>query len=199
MIISDRELDQGLPRRGVKVKRLEKVRRNVRAYSKDLLSSGQEWEREMRQNGGVQWEAWESVLPPAIKTRKAGPRISEQPRQPALTDRHRKRLFLATDRIPLPISSSPSMDFEKVGMPGSRSNGSGIDHLTSAASRDSLIDKREKFGSLADKSWSEFEGFGFGDSVNKDRLEFNVHEGAKKVSRLYYCNGHVPVIDLARL
>ena len=182
MIISDRELDQGLPRRGVKVKRLEKVRRYVRAYSKDLLSSGQEWGQEMKQCGGVQWEAWESVLPPVVKTRRSGPRVSEQPRQPSLTDRQRKRLFLASDTIPLPISSSPSISFEKVDVPGSQSNGSGINQSASATSRDSLVNRQEKYGSLADKSWSEFEGFGFGEGVNKDRLEFNLNEGAKKVS-----------------
>lgn len=184
MIISDRELDQGLPRRGVKVKRLEKVRRYVRAYSKDLLSSAQEWEQEMKQCGGIQWEAWESVLPPVVKTRRSGPRVSEQPRQPSLTDRQRKRLFLASDTIPLPISSSPSMGFEKVDVPGSQSNGSGINQLASATSRDSLVNRQEKYGSLADKSWSEFEGFGFGEGVNKDRLEFNLNEGAKKVRRI---------------
>jgi hypothetical protein len=181
MIISDRELDQGLPRRGVKVKRLEKVRRNVRAYSKDLTSSAQDWEREMRQHGGVRWDAWESVLPPPSSTRRSRPHVSEQPRQPFLSEKHRKRLFLATDTIPLPFSSSPSNGFEKVETPTSGSGGLISSQIASTSSHDSLAGKYGGYGSVADQTWREFEGFGFGDGLDRSKLDFNLYEGAKKV------------------
>ena len=183
MIISDRELDQGLPRRGVKVKRLEKVRRSVRAYSKDLTSSAQDWEREMRQHGGIRWEAWESILPPASNNRTPGPRVTEQPRQPVLSEKHRKRLFMATETIPFPFSSSPSNGFEKVEMPGSSSRRFGNSLLVTTSSHDSLIDKKDAYGSVADQTWREFEGFGFGDGLDKSKLDFNLYEGAKKVRK----------------
>jgi hypothetical protein len=182
MIVSDRELDQGLPRRGVKVKRLEKIRRNVRAYSRDLSSTGQVWEHELRQHGGIRWEAWEAVLPPPVKSKTPGPRVTEQPHQPRLTEKHRRRLFLATNIIPLPVSSSAVAELDRNHIPRSVSNSSRLSHLTDSPSRNSLVDKRETYGSLADKSWSEFEGFGFGDGVDKNRLDFNLYEGAKKVS-----------------
>lgn len=181
MIISDRELDQGLPRRGVKVKRLEKVRRNVRAYSKDLTSSAQDWEREMRQHGGTRWDAWGSILPPVSNKKAPGPRITEQPRQPVLSEKHRKRLFLATETIPVPFSSSPSHGFEKIEMPSSSSGRTGSSLVASTSSHDSLIDRNNAYGSMADQTWREFEGFGFGDGLDKSKLDFNLYEGAKKV------------------
>jgi hypothetical protein len=189
MIISDRELAQGLPRRGVRVEKLEKIRRTVRAYSKDLISAGQEWPGEMNRYGGKRWEAWESVLPHEHVRRKPGPRVSEGPRLPVLTEKHRKRMNLTADVVPLPSAiSTSSSGFEKICLPGSMSNlsSSFSSELGTRARGSAGVDEEQKYGSLADKSWSEFEEFGFGEGVGKDRLEFNVYEGAKKVGNIEF-------------
>lgn len=52
------------PRQGVRVIRAEGMKRDVRAYSKELFRSGEAWAGELERMGGgrERWEAWQKVL-----------------------------------------------------------------------------------------------------------------------------------------
>jgi hypothetical protein len=56
MIPSDGDLARGGPRRGARVVRCELVRRNVRAYSRDLISAVESWQ--------IKWDVWDKVAGP---------------------------------------------------------------------------------------------------------------------------------------
>lgn len=196
-IISDRELDQGLPRRGVRLRRLEKAHRLVRSYSPNLMSSAQEWAADMKTRG-IQWDAWDRILPPpptAPRKKTGGPRLSESPRLPVVTERHRKRLCLASESIPLPTCtsvSSISSGFEKVSWPDETPEinlGVPLVEQEKATRQHNRLpppsftfNEQGRCSTLAEQSWMEFEGLGFAESLSKERLDFNVNEGAKRVS-----------------
>lgn len=161
------------------MKRLEKARRTVRAYSKDLLAACPEWPTEMGRNGGARWEVWEKVVPPRRAQARRGPRVTEDIPLPHLTPTQKKRLNLDHDTIPLPnrsherAESSPPSGIEARAPMSPPTKGS--------MSKAEESKPNGQYGSLADQTWSDFQGFGFGGGLSKDKLEFNLYEGAKKV------------------
>ncbi len=201
MIMSDRVMDQGLPRKGVKVVKVERATRVVRAYSKDLLRTGQTWTHEIKRNGGSEWVAWNRVVlrtgqpdagletpqrtldPRLPKTTDASP-ISDLPQ---LTDNHCKRLNLEVPIIPTSgfinvasLFSTTSSSSSGGGLTGSSSRESSVTDWTGMPR--TPVANNDKYGSLTDQAWGAFEGLGFDSGKSMSRiLDFDLTESAKEV------------------
>ncbi len=198
MIMSDRVMDRGLPRKGVKVLKVERATRVVRAYSRDLLRTGQTWASDMQRDHGATWDAWERVILEGGRPRGAAsqptlavdarlPKTSEHAKLsdlPQLTDRHCRRLNLDSPIIPtstfasLTAASSGGLS-STPGLVRTDSRGIGDDwsempHTPTGG--------REKYGSLTDQAWGVFEGSGFDNGKPlAQMLVFDLTEGSKEV------------------
>lgn len=160
MLASDSDLATGAPRRGARLIRCERASRTVRAYSKDLLVTAEEWAKD----GKGPSAAWDTVI---LASRRG------EASRPLLTQSFRTKIG-TTELLPLPASSlsnigrGPSAPRSQKGTQGGTA----------------------RWGSLADKEWGMFEegGFGFGQSESNGKendiskmLQFDLTEGAKRV------------------
>jgi hypothetical protein len=198
MIISDRIMDQGVPRKGVKVIKVERATRIVPAYSRELISTGQTWAETMTKTEGIGWPAWERVMlraehPTAPTARKADtdprlPKVTEGPQVsalPKLSRKHCKRLNMDSPILPVSASITMLNNNESLSSTGSMAL------MTSSNTHASFTDfspavaapKHDRYGSLTDQAWGMFEDSGFDSGKGISQLlQFDLTQSAKEVS-----------------
>lgn len=156
------------PRKGAKTIRVVTVRRNVRMYSPDLVKTSASWANRPKGlseiNSLTNSKEWERISPPTLKL------------PPRYSDAYRKRMSL-------PPSFHPDIG------PGSSSLQSSLSSTSSTASMEngqSLTNPGEdRFRSLTDLKWGEFEASGFGDHLTDEKkLQFDLTEGARAARRV---------------
>jgi hypothetical protein len=156
--------ERPLPRKGAKTVRIATVRRNVRMYSPDLVKTAANWATRPKSptevNSLTISKEWERIAPPTLKL------------PPRYSDTYRKRMNL-------PPSFHPD-------------TGPGTSPLQSSLSSAAFIENsplldnpgEDRFRSLTDLKWGEFEASGF-DNVLSDekKLQFDLTEGARAARR----------------
>ena len=168
------------PRRGARTIRLVSVRRNVRMYSPDLVKTAASWAQRPhiatsstsdRSFAGS--KEWERISPPTLKL---PPRYSEA---------YKKRMDLAPNFHPDTGAGSTSSSINAPSLSSS---------ISTASTTSSMLDDKElgllgkkpgedRFKSLTDLKWGEFEMMGFGDLGSDDKkLQFDLTESARAVS-----------------
>jgi hypothetical protein len=166
-------------RRGARTVQVVSVRRNVRMYSPDLVKTAASWAQRPKLTANVGERSlatskeWSRVAPPMLKL---PPRYSENYKK----------------RMDLPLSFHPD-------------TGAGTDSISSIASStlsatSTLFDDRDYFGlnngfstregedrfrSLTDLKWGEFESMGFGVGTDEKKLQFDLTESARSVSSFF--------------
>lgn len=164
-------------RRGARTVRVVSVRRNVRMYSPDLVKSAATWAQRPRPGGNDRGfsasKEWDRIAPATLKL---PPRYSEA---------YKKRMDLPQNFHPETGAGSTAMTM----VPSTSSS-------TSSATSSSLLEDKDLFGvgregedrfrSLTDLKWGEFESMGFGGlGTDEKKLQFDLTEGARTVSNLY--------------
>lgn len=162
--------DRLAPRPGARTIRVVSVRRNVRMYSPDLVKTASSWAT--RTPGGVTnafsgSREWERVCPPTLKL------------PPRYADSYRKRMDLPSNFHPqVTISATASTH--------------------SSASSSTLVDDSDYFGlgkdderfrSLTDLKWGEFESMGFlgsNSDLHEKKLQFDLTESARTVRGFFH-------------
>lgn len=161
------------PRRGARVMRVISVRRNVRMYSPDLVKTASTWAHRSPQstnNGLANSKEWEMIAPPTLKLT---PRYSESYKR----------------KMDLPLTFHPDV------APGVAPVLSTSASLQSTASslQTALLPEldyfglghregEDKFRSLTDLRWGEFESIGFNHLGDEKKLQFDLTESARTVS-----------------
>ncbi|KAF9495534.1 hypothetical protein BDN71DRAFT_1506671 [Pleurotus eryngii] len=170
-------------RRGARTVRVVSVRRNVRVYSADLVKSGASWGyvppsarlNPNSFNALASSKEWQRITPPGMKL---PPRYSES---------YKKRMNMHSSVVPEfgpgPSSSATSSPTSISTTPSFTST------MSSATSLDSMnisLGSREgedRFRSLTDLKWGEFESMGFGglgaDGEAERKLQFDLTESAR--------------------
>jgi len=155
--------ERPLPRKGAKTVRIATVRRNVRMYSPDLVKTAASWASRPRgsseANSLTSSREWERIAPQTLRL------------PPRYSDAYGKRMNL-------PPSFHPDVG------PGASS----LQSRTSSTSVEngSLLTKpgEDRFRSLTDLKWGEFETSGFGNVLADDKkLQFDLTEGARAARR----------------
>ncbi|KAI9507647.1 hypothetical protein F5148DRAFT_1306912 [Russula earlei] len=166
-----RKHDRLQPRRGARTMRVVSVRRNVRMYTPDLVKSAASWAT--RPVSGVmhvpnvfaQSRDWERVAPPTLKL------------TPRYADSFKKRMDLSPNFHPhmgvapsnASISSSTTTESTFADGP---TDYFGIGKPTVAG--------EERFRSLTELKWGEFEAMGFGGlEPSEKKLQFDLTESAR--------------------
>ncbi|KAF9650428.1 hypothetical protein BDM02DRAFT_1433931 [Thelephora ganbajun] len=158
--------ERPLPRKGAKTIRVATVRRNVRMYSPDLVKTAANWASRPKGpnevNSLTSSKEWERI---ALPTLKLFPRYS---------DTYRKRMNL------------PSPFHPDIG-PGASSLQLSLSSTSSTNSIEGgplLNNPEDRFRSLTDLKWGEFEASGFGDLADDKKLQFDLTEGARAARRV---------------
>lgn len=159
--------ERPLPRKGAKTVRIATVRRNVRMYSPDLVKTAAGWASRPRGlnevNSLASSKEWERIAPQTLKL------------PPRYSDAYRKRMNL-------PPSFHPDTG------PGISSLHSSLSSTSSTTSTEngSLLIKpgEDRFRSLTDLKWGEFEASGFGGITDDKKLQFDLTEGARAARRV---------------
>lgn len=181
MITFTKKNERPQPRRGARTIRMISVRRNVRMYSPDLVKSAAGWVT--RPAGGsastdrsfAGSREWERIAPPTLKL---SPRYSEA---------YRKRMVLPPNFHPDTATGTSS--------PVAPSLTSSISTASTVSSflddEHGLLGKKpeeDRFRSLTDLKWGEFEAMGFGGlEPDEKKLQFDLTEGARAVSQDVRC------------
>lgn len=173
-------LERPQPRRGARTIRVVSVRRNVRMYSTDLVKTAVSWGLRPRgptspsDRSFATSKEWDRISPPTLKL------------APRYSDSFRKRMDLPSNFHPdmgsgsstSTISSAPSLSSS----------------ISTSSTTSSLFDDKEpglhigsrtpedRFRSLTDLKWGEFESLGFGGLSDTKKLEFDLTESARAVS-----------------
>ncbi|KAH8105374.1 hypothetical protein BXZ70DRAFT_887431 [Cristinia sonorae] len=174
MISFTKKNERPQPRRGARTIRMISVRRNVRMYSPDLVKSAAGWVTRSY-TGSVSPSAdrsfagskeWDRIAPPTLKL------------APRYSDAYRKRMVLPPNFHPDTGTSSPAAP----SLTSSVSTASTVSSFLDDGELGLLGHKPEedRFRSLTDLKWGEFEAMGFGglDSGEK-KLQFDLTEGAR--------------------
>ncbi|KAI0791288.1 hypothetical protein C8Q75DRAFT_805635 [Abortiporus biennis] len=163
------------PRRGARTVRLVSVRRNVRIYSADLVKTAASWGiRSPGQSSSAGNRSfagskeWERISPPTLKL---PPRYSES---------YRKRMVLPPNFHP---ETGPGSSSSTVSAPSLAST------ISTASTASSFFDgelgmlgkkpEEDRFRSLTDLKWGEFEAMGFGGLGDEKKLQFDLTESAR--------------------
>lgn len=168
MIPSADKLDG--PRRGARTTRLSTVRRNVRLYSPDLVRTAAGWAAH-RNNKLAQSREWGRIAP------------SGRGLPPRFSDAFRKR-------FDLPPTFHPDAGLN-----------AHAQSTSSSSASSTLIDEKEfglggregedRFRSLTDLKWGNFEASGFGGADDK-KLQFDLNESARAVRLLFFYVRRMP-------
>lgn len=163
--LSTQKQERPLPRKGAKTIRVATVRRNVRMYSPDLVKTAAGWANRPKGlseiNSLTNSKEWERISPPSLKL------------PPRYSDSYRKRMNL-------PPSFHPDI-------------GPGASSLQSSTSPSAFVENgpllskpgEDRFRSLTDLKWGEFEASGFGDLLaDEKKLQFDLTEGARAARRV---------------
>lgn len=164
------------PRRGVRTVRLMTVRRNVRMYSPDLVKTAASWADSSApsKNGLLVSKEWARIAPPTLKL------------PPRYSDAYRKRMNMPPNFHPdTGALAAPSLN-------ASSSSSSYGSSLTSSDNNDYFAlgtNSRtgdDRFRSLTDLKWGEFESMGFSGLEDDKKLQFDLTESARTVSFFFY-------------
>lgn len=173
-------------RRGARTVRVLSVRRNVRAYTSDLVKSAASWGSRPKslnpiafpENGLMKSPVWERIAPTSLKL------------LPKYSENYRKKMDM-------PPNFSPDTGYAIP--PSSIAGGSGTTSASSTLSGSTLgalsldtdgfgngvgmggREGEEKFRSLTDLKWGEFESMGFSTGEAEQKLKFDLTEGARTV------------------
>ncbi|KAI8976357.1 hypothetical protein BD414DRAFT_423305 [Trametes punicea] len=161
------------PRRGARTVRVLSVRRNVRMYSPDLVKSAASWGQRPRgavSNAGERAFAgsreWERIAPPTLKL------------PPRYSDAYKKRMDLPPNFHPDTGAGSTSTILPS--LTSSISSASSIGSALFDEKEHGLTGAEDRFRSLTDLKWGEFEAMGFGSLVaDEKKLQFDLTESAR--------------------
>ncbi|KDR72869.1 hypothetical protein GALMADRAFT_73169 [Galerina marginata CBS 339.88] len=164
------------PRRGARTVRVLSVRRNVRMYSPDLVRTASTWAYRPPGSNIIKGLAgskeWDRIAPATLKL---APRYSEG---------YKKRMDLPSNFHP---DVAPGVG------PGLRTSQSASSHMSATSSSSASpslhpdpdyfgIGAREgedRFRSLTDLKWGEFESMGFSGLGDEKKLQFDLTESAR--------------------
>lgn len=164
------------PRRGARTVRVTNVRRNVRMYSPDLVKTAATWAYRPPgsnlNNGLAASKEWDRIAPATLRL---PPRYSEG---------YKKRMDMAANVNP---------DLAPGNAPELRQSQSSSSYLSTTSSNASLLpgpdyfglgnrEGEDKFRSLTDLKWGEFESMGFSGLGDENKLKFDLTETARTVS-----------------
>ena len=161
--------DKPQARRGSRTMRVVSVRRNVRMYSPDVVKTAASWATAPRLNqdasrGLAGSKEWERVAPSALKL------------QPRYSEGYKKRMDMPSKFHPY---TSPS-----------NATSSATSSTSSAASKSSdekdklglgIREGEDRFRTLTQLKWGEFETMGFGSTAADDKLQFDLTESERTV------------------
>ena len=163
------------PRRGARTIRIMSVRRNVRMYSPDLVKTASTWAYRPpgsgHNNGLATSKEWERIAPATLKLT---PRYSEA---------YKKRMDMPTNFHPDSAPGTASL---------SSSVSSNSSYLSTESTRSTLLpdsdyfalggrEGEDRFRSLTDLKWGEFESMGFSNVGDDKKLQFDLTETARTV------------------
>ncbi|KAL1942286.1 hypothetical protein VTO73DRAFT_6350 [Trametes versicolor] len=162
------------PRRGARTVRILSVRRNVRMYSPDLVKTAASWAQRPRgavSSAGERAFAgsreWERIAPPTLKL------------PPRYSDAYKKRMDLAPTFHP-DVGASSTASSPPPSLTSSISSASSAGSTLFDEKEHGLIGGEDRFRSLTDLKWGEFEAMGFGSVAADDKkLQFDLTEGAR--------------------
>ncbi|KAI0776988.1 hypothetical protein BD413DRAFT_234537 [Trametes elegans] len=171
MLPSITRQDRPQPRRGARTVRILSVRRNVRMYSPDLVKTAASWAQRPRgavSNAGERAFAgsreWERIAPPTLKL------------PPRYSDAYKKRMDLPPNFHPdtgAGAATPPSLS-------SSISSASSVGSALFDEKEHGLTGGEDRFRSLTDLRWGEFEAMGFGSLVaDEKKLQFDLTESAR--------------------
>ena len=155
-------------RRGARTMRVVSVRRNVRMYSPDLVKTAASWASAPRfgQDGGrglAGSKEWERIAPSALKL------------QPRYSEGYKKRMDMSANFHP---HTSPT-----IGMSSATSSTSSATSRSSDANGLGIRPGEDRFRTLTDLKWGEFEAMGFGAmEADEKKLQFDLNESERMVS-----------------
>ncbi|KAF9444404.1 hypothetical protein P691DRAFT_344338 [Macrolepiota fuliginosa MF-IS2] len=170
------------PRKGAKTTTVTSVRRNVRMYSPDLVKTAATWAHRINKSGNgimgglANSKEWERIAPATLKL---PPRYSET---------YKKRMNLPSNFHP---EIAPGIAFSASG--GSSASSTLASTLTigtvsqansGSSDKDYFgLGRREgedRFRSLTDLKWGEFESMGFSNIGDDKKLQFDLTESARE-------------------
>ncbi|KAF9530828.1 hypothetical protein CPB83DRAFT_921224 [Crepidotus variabilis] len=157
------------PRRGARTTRVMSVRRNVRMYSPDLVKTASTWAHRApgsTTNGLANSKEWDRIAPATLKMT---PRYSET---------YKKRMVMPPNFNPdLAPGTVPSMS------PSSSQHPPAMSQSALLPDTDyfglSGREGEDRFRSLTDLKWGEFESLGFNDTADDKKLQFDLTESAR--------------------
>ncbi|KAG6902133.1 hypothetical protein C0995_003889 [Termitomyces sp. Mi166 len=168
------------PRRGVRTVRVMSVRRNVRMYSPDLVRTAAAWAYRPEssasgpsKNGLLVSKEWSRIAPPTLKL------------PPRYSDAYRKRMDMPSNFHPeTGVLSAPGL--------GAASSSSSYGSSLTSTSTNTSDNNNDYFGlglntrtgddrfrSLTDLKWGEFESMGFSGLEDEKKLQFDLTESAR--------------------
>lgn len=171
------------PRRGARTVRVMSVRRNVRMYSPDLVKTAATWAHrgpDSMKNGLAISKEWERVAPTTLKL---APRYSEA---------YKKRMDMLPgfhpDTAPgtaISLSASSSSTASSMNSAVSSTTATSMNsQMGILPDLDFGLGHREgddRFRSLTDLKWGEFESLGFNHLGDEKKLQFDLTESARTV------------------
>jgi len=182
-----RKYDRLQPRRGARTVRIVSVRRNVRMYTSDLVKSAASWATRPPSgvthapNAFAQSRDWERVAPPTLKL------------TPRYADSFKKRMDLLPNFHPHIGLASPNASITS-SMTASTLGDSPTDYFGLGKP---VVAGEERFRSLTDLKWGEFEAMGFGGLDSSERkLQFDLTESARNVCLISLSSVVLPVFTM---
>ncbi|KAJ8090347.1 hypothetical protein PM082_018943 [Marasmius tenuissimus] len=186
------------PRKGARVARVMSVKRNVRSYDKDLVKYSASWSKRPGFLHG-QPQASQTNVVGGLESSREWDRIAPMTRRGSADRQPPKYSEAYKKRMNIPSSVNPDL-----GVPGNTSptatessflyglNAPSLSASTSSGTKDFLgvgnlglgsSTGEDRFKSLTDLKWGEFEDLGFGGlgtgGVGDKKLEFDLTEGAR--------------------
>ncbi|KAH9896000.1 hypothetical protein C8Q73DRAFT_789784 [Cubamyces lactineus] len=166
--------DRPQPRRGARTTRVLSVRRNVRMYSPDLVKTAASWAHRPRgavSNAGERAFAgsreWERIAPPTLKL------------PPRYSDAYKKRMDLPPNFHP-DTGAGTANSTTPPSLTSSVSSASSVGSALFDEKEHGLVGAEDRFRSLTDLKWGEFEAMGFGSLVaDEKKLQFDLTESAR--------------------
>ncbi|KAG6901034.1 hypothetical protein C0995_001860 [Termitomyces sp. Mi166 len=167
------------PRRGVRTVRVMSVRRNVRMYSPDIVRTAAAWAYRPEssasgpsKNSLLVSKEWSRIVPPTLKL------------PPHYSDAYRKRKDMPSNFHPeTGVLSAPGLGAAS----SSSSYGSSLTNTSTNTSDNNndyfglgsnMRTGDDRFKSLTDLKWGEFESLGFSGLEDEKKLQFDLTESA---------------------
>jgi hypothetical protein len=174
-VIPPLEMKKPQPRRGARTVRVMSVRRNVRMYSPDLVKTAATWayvpQGSNSHNGLARSKEWERIAPTTLKL------------QPRYSEGYKKRMDLPPNFHPDVAPGAAPRDLRPT-----QSDSSYLSTASSSTANTSadyfgigVREGEDRFRSLTDLKWGEFESMGFSGIGDEKKLQFDLTESARTV------------------